>query len=263
MIESTHSPSKGFVWLVGAGPGAPDLITLRGAKLLQEAEAVVYDELANRDLLEHCTPTCELHSVGKRAGSHSASQGEINALLVSLAKAGRKVVRLKGGDPMIFGRAGEEIEALRAEGLPFAIVPGVTAATASSATAELPLTHRDFSSAVVFVTGHQCAANTSALDWGALAKLRATLCFYMGVRRLPEIVRNLLGHGMNADMPLALISEATLPTQQVHIGTLRDADKFSTVLTGQAALVVIGDVVKLSSFAAQVPQLRARVKTNE
>lgn len=257
MIKSTPLPSKGFVWLVGAGPGAADLITLRGLRLLQEAEAVVYDELANRDLLEHCSATCELHSVGKRAGSHSASQGDINALLVSLAKAGRKVVRLKGGDPMVFGRAGEEIEALRAEGLPFAIVPGVTAATASSAMAELPLTHRDFSSAVVFVTGHQCAANTSALDWGSLAKLRATLCFYMGVRRLPEIARNLLGHGMNADMPLALISEATLPTQQVHIGTLRDADRFSTVLVGQAALVVIGEVVKLSSFASQVPELHA------
>ena len=159
---------------------------------------------------------------------------------------------------MIFGRAGEEIEALRAEGLPFAIVPGVTAATASSAMAELPLTHRDHSSAVVFITGHQCAANTSALDWGALAKLRATLCFYMGVRRLPEIARNLLGHGMPADMPLALVSEATLPTQKIHIGTLRDAEKLSMDLAGQPALVVIGDVVRLSSFATELPQLHAQ-----
>ena len=125
--------------------------------------------------------------------------------------------------------------------------------------AELPFsTHRDYSSAVIFITGHQCAANTSALDWGALAKLRATLCFYMGVRRLPEIARNLLGHGMQADMPLALISEATLPAQQVHIGTLKDAEKLSAGLTGQPALVVIGDVVRLSSFAAQVPQLHAQ-----
>ncbi len=258
MIESNRSSPKGFVWLVGAGPGAADLITVRGLKLLQEAEVVVYDELANRDLLENCPAGCELHSVGKRAGLHSATQDEINTLLVKLAKAGRKVVRLKGGDPMVFGRAGEEIEALRAEGLPFAIVPGVTAATASSAVAELPLTHRELSSAVVFVTGHQCAANTSALDWGALAKLRATLCFYMGVRRLPEIARNLLGHGMRADMPLALVSEATLPTQKVYIGTLQDAEKFSSVLVGQAALVVIGEVVRLSSFSMQVPQLHAR-----
>ncbi|MEO6992572.1 MAG: uroporphyrinogen-III C-methyltransferase, partial [Lacunisphaera sp.] len=184
MIESNSLQSKGFVWMVGAGPGAADLITVRGLNLLREAEAVVYDELANRDLLDNCLPECELHSVGKRAGSHSASQGEINALLVALAKAGRKVVRLKGGDPMIFGRIGEEIEALRTAGLPFEIVPGVTAATASGAVAELPLTHRDYSSAVIFITGHQCAANTSALDWSALAKLRATLCFYMGVRRL-------------------------------------------------------------------------------
>ncbi len=258
MIDLKNESSTGFVWLVGAGPGAADLITVRGLKLLKEAEAVVYDELVNRDLLENCSPKCELHSVGKRAGSHSASQGDINALLVSLAKAGRKVVRLKGGDPMIFGRAGEEIEALRAAGLPFAIVPGVTAATASGAAAGLPLTHRDHSSAVIFITGHQCAANTSALDWAALAKLRATLCFYMGVRRLPEIARNLLGHGMSADMPLAVVSEATLPTQQVLVGTLRDAEKLSVGLAGQPALVVIGEVVRLSSFAAELPQLHAR-----
>src|SRR5207247_8416055 len=134
--------------------------------------------LANDELLKNCPMGCELHSVGKRAGKHSATQDEINTLMVTLASAGKKVVRLKGGDPLVFGRAGEEIEALRAAGLPFEIVPGVTAATASAAVAGLPLTHRDFSSAVVFVTGHQCAANTSALDWGALAKLRATLCFY-------------------------------------------------------------------------------------
>ena len=258
MIEIKQSLPKGFVWLVGAGPGAADLITVRGLKLLQEAEAVVYDELANRDLLDNCLPNCELHSVGKRAGSHSASQGEINALLVSLGQKGRKVVRLKGGDPMVFGRVGEEIEALRAAGIPFSIVPGVTAATASGAVAELPLTHRDYSSAVIFITGHQCAANTSAFDWSALSKLKATICFYMGVRRLPEIARNLLGHGMRPDMPLALISEATLPTQQVHVGTLIDAEKLSANLAGQPALVVIGEVVRLSSFAARVPELHER-----
>jgi uroporphyrin-III C-methyltransferase len=263
MMEAKHSQSDGFVWLVGAGPGAADLITVRGLKLLQQAEVVVYDELINRELLDYCLPGCELHSVGKRAGSHSTSQGEINALLVSLAAAGRKVVRLKGGDPMIFGRAGEEIEALRAAGLPFEIVPGVTAATASSAVAGLPLTHRDHSSAVVFVTGHQCAANTSALDWGALAKLRATLCFYMGVRRLPEIARNLRGHGMPADMPLAVISEATLPTQKILIGTLDEAEKLSAGLAGQPALVVIGEVVRLSSFAAELPQLHAQAVGRE
>lgn len=258
MIESSHSPSGGFVWLVGAGPGAADLITVRGLKLLQGAGVVVYDELVNPEMLRYCLPDCELLPVGKRAGSHRTSQDEINALLVSLAGAGRKVVRLKGGDPMIFGRVGEEIEALRAAGLPFEIVPGVTAATASGAVAGLPLTHRDYSSAVVFVTGHQCAANTSALDWGALARLRATLCFYMGVRRLPEIAGNLLGHGMPADMPLAVISEATLPTQKILIGTLSDAEKLATGLAGQPALVVIGEVVRLSSFATELPQFHAQ-----
>ena len=258
MLSSSPSAAEGFVWLVGAGPGAADLITLRGLRLLQTAEAVVYDELVNRELLAHCPPGCELHAVGKRAGCHSATQSEINALLVALGSAGRQVVRLKGGDPMIFGRGGEEIEALRAAGIPFEIVPGVTAATASGAVAQLPLTHRDFSSAVVFVTGHQCAASTAALDWAALAKLRATLCFYMGVRRLPEIARNLQGHGMAADMPIAVISEATLPTQQILVGALHEAGKLSAGLAGQPALVVIGEVVRLSSFAAELPGLHAQ-----
>ena len=258
MLTAKATESKGFVWLLGAGPGAADLITVRGWRLLQTAQAVVYDELANDELLKNCPVGCELHAVGKRAGKHSATQGEINTLLVSLAGAGKRVVRLKGGDPLVFGRAGEEIEALRAAGLPFEIVPGVTAATASAAVAGLPLTHRDFSSAVVFVTGHQCAANTSALDWGALAKLRATLCFYMGVRRLPEIAHNLLAHGMPAEMPLALICEATLPTQRIVITTLGAAEKISAAEIGQPALVVIGEVVRLADFAAQVSGLVGR-----
>lgn len=260
MLDARNTSSTGFVWLVGAGPGASDLITVRGLRLLQGAEAVVYDELANADLLKNCPASCELHSVGKRAGRHNATQDEINALLVSLAQAGRKVVRLKGGDPMVFGRAGEEIEALRAAGLPFEIVPGVTAATASAAAAALPLTHRDYSSAVVFVTGHQCAANTDALDWHALTKLRATICFYMGVRRLPEIAHNLLAHGMSPDMPLALISEATRPSQKIVITRLDAAAKMSPDEIVQPALVVIGEVVRLSSFAAQVPALQAGAK---
>jgi len=263
MLITNLSRAKGFVWLVGAGPGAADLITLRGLRLLQKAEAVICDELVNNALLQQCPPTCEIHFVGKRAGSHRATQPEINALLVKLAGAGRKIVRLKGGDPLIFGRAGEEMQVLRDAGIPFEIVPGVTAATAAGAVAGLPLTHRDHSSAVVFVTGHQCAANTAALDWGSLARLRATLCFYMGVRRLPEIARNLLAHGMSADMPLALVSEATLPAQKIQVGTLNDADKFSTELAGQPALVVIGEVVRLSSFAAEIPQLHAQVVAQE
>lgn len=248
----------GFVWLVGAGPGAADLITVRGLRILEQAEVVVCDDLVNRDLLQHCPAGCTHHFVGKRAGCHSASQGQINALLVALASAGKKVVRLKGGDPLIFGRAGEEMQALREAGIAYEIVPGVTAATASSAAAGLPLTHRDFSSAVVFVTGHQCAANTNALDWGALAQLRATLCFYMGVRRLPEIARNLLDHGMADDMPIAVVSEASRPTQKILIGTLRDAEKLSAGLVGQPALVVVGEVVRLSTFAAELPQLHAQ-----
>ncbi len=260
MLNSNSSTTTGFVWLVGAGPGAADLITLRGLRLLQGAEAVVYDDLASRDLLEHCPPGCEQHAVGKRAGHHSATQAEINTLLVSLGSAGRKVVRLKGGDPMIFGRAGEEIEALRGAGIPFEIVPGVTAATAAAASLGLPLTHRDCSSAVVFVTGHQCAANTGGLDWSALTRLRATLCFYMGVRRLPEIVHNLSQHGMKADTPLALISEATQPTQKITLTTLGAAAAIAPEKITPPALVVVGEVVRFSDFATQVPALAARAE---
>ncbi|MBI2813752.1 MAG: uroporphyrinogen-III C-methyltransferase [Opitutae bacterium] len=248
----------GFVWLVGAGPGATDLITVRGLRLLQAAEAVVCDDLVDPGLLQNCPAACERHFVGKRAGCHSASQSQINALLVARASAGQKVVRLKGGDPLVFGRAGEEMQALREAGIPYEIVPGVTAATAAAAAAGLPLTHREHSSAVVFVTGHQCAASTAATDWSALARLRATLCFYMGVRRLPEIAANLTAHGMAADMPLAVISEAARPAQQILTGTLRDAEKLSAGLIGQPALVVVGEVVRLASFAATVPALRAR-----
>ena len=171
------------------------------------------------------------------------------------------MVRLKGGDPMIFGRAGEEIEALRAAGIPFEIVPGVTAATAAAASLGLPLTHRDCSSAVVFVTGHQCAANTGGLDWDALARLRATLCFYMGVRRLPEIVHSLAHHGMPADTPLALISEATQPTQKITLTTLAEAAAIPPEKIAQPALVVVGEVVRFSDFATQVPGLFAQAKS--
>jgi uroporphyrin-III C-methyltransferase len=260
MLSPTSSAVRGFVWLVGAGPGAADLITLRGLRLLQSAEAVVYDDLASRELLEHCPPGCEQHAVGKRAGHHSATQAEINTLLVALGTAGKKIVRLKGGDPMIFGRAGEELEALRAAGIPFEIVPGVTAATAAAASLGLPLTHRDCSSAVVFVTGHQCAANTGGLDWGALTRLRATLCFYMGVRRLPEIVHNLFQHGMKADTPLAVISEATQPSQRITVTTLGEAAAIAPEKITQPALVVVGEVVRFSDFVAQVPGLATRAK---
>jgi uroporphyrin-III C-methyltransferase len=258
MLNSSPSTTKGFVWLVGAGPGAADLITLRGLRLLQSAEAVVHDELSSHELLTHCPPGCEVHAVGKRAGHHSATQAEINALLLELGNAGRKVVRLKGGDPMIFGRAGEELEALRAAGIPYEVVPGVTAATAAAAALGLPLTHRDCSSAVVFVTGHQCAANTGGLDWGALTQLRATLCFYMGVRRLPEIAHNLFQHGMNADTPLALISEATQPSQKITITTLGEAATIVPAEIAQPALIVIGKVVRFSDFATQVAALAAQ-----
>ena len=261
MIDLPRS-SLGFVWLVGAGPGAIDLITVRGLNLLREADAVVCDDLVNRELLQHCRSSVELHFAGKRAGCRGATQAEINALLVALGSAGKKTVRLKGGDPLIFGRAGEELQALREAGIPYAIVPGVTAATAASAAAGLSLTHRDQASAVVFVTGHQCAGTGSTLDWALFAQLRATLCLYMGVRRLPEIAANLIHHGMAADMPIALISEASWPTQKISYSTLAEACALGAGIAGSPALIIVGAVVGQAAFAAELPRLQAGARQN-
>jgi uroporphyrin-III C-methyltransferase len=261
MIDLPRS-SLGFVWLVGAGPGAIDLITVRGLNLLREADAVVCDDLVNRELLQHCRPEAEQHFAGKRAGCHSSTQAEINALLVALGRAGKKTVRLKGGDPLIFGRAGEELQALRAAGIPYAIVPGVTAATAASAAAGLVLTHREHASAVIFITGHQCADNNRILDWALFARSRATLCFYMGVRSLPEIAAQLMQHGMAADMSLAVISEASWPTQKISYGTLDRVGELVAGVIGQPALIIVGLVARPTISPAELASLQAGVREN-
>jgi uroporphyrin-III C-methyltransferase len=243
------------VLLVGAGPGAADLITLRGARALREAEVVLYDDLANAELLDLCGPTTEIIYVGKRAGAHSFKQDEINTLLVAKARTGRRVVRLKGGDPMFFGRTAEEIEALATAGFSFEIVPGVTAATAAGAAAGIPLTQRGVTSATVFVAGQACAdRNGAPLDWRALAALRATLCIYMGTRRFAEIARELLAGGLPATTPVAVVAGATLTSQSVRIGTLADGDTLLTNLSGRPALIVVGEVVRWSELAAAAAQ---------
>ena len=243
----------GRVTLVGAGPGAVDLITVRGQNALTTADVVVYDDLANAALLEVCPVGIEKIYVGKRAGRHRATQAEIGAILVREAAKNRHVVRLKGGDPLIFGRGGEEEQVLADAGIPFEIVPGVTAAVAAGAVAGIPLTHRQHASAVVFVTGHECSGKPgdAAVDWQALARTRATLCIYMGVRRLGGIATELRAGGLIGSTPVAVIANATLPNQSVQIGDLDSAETLVAAVQGQPALIIVGEVVRLAEILAQ------------
>lgn len=215
----------GVVHLVGAGPGDPGLLTVRGRALLDAADAIVHDALVDPALLERRDPTRpppELYDVGKRGGeARSARQEDINALLVRLAREGKRVVRLKGGDPFVFGRGGEEAQALAEAGVPFDIVPGVTAGIAAAAYAGIPVTHRGLSTSVTFVTGHEDPEKgTSQTDWSALARTGGTLVLYMGVKRLPEIVRRLVEHGMQEDMPAAAIEWGTFGRQRTVVATV-------------------------------------------
>jgi len=246
--------------LVGAGPGAADLITVRGQRALAEADVVVYDDLANADLLDFCPVRATRIYVGKRAGRHYTPQEEIGAILVREARLDRQVVRLKGGDPLVFGRAGEEAQVLAEAGIPFEIVPGVTAASAAGAVAGIPLTQRGQASAVVFVTGHECRdkPDEAAVDWQALARTRATLCIYMGVRRLPVIVKELRAGGLSGATPVAVVTHATLPQQTVQTGDLDSAATLVAALAGQPALIIVGEVVRLAEVLSQA---RARLET--
>ncbi|HVU15333.1 MAG TPA: uroporphyrinogen-III C-methyltransferase [Candidatus Didemnitutus sp.] len=241
----------GFVWIVGAGPGAADLITLRGSRVLSQADVVVHDELAGRDLLALCRPGCEFHFVGKRAGSHGTPQGQINRLLVELALRGSKVVRLKGGDPAIFGRLNEELAELRAHGIPFEIVPGVTSACAAAAAAGISLTDRHLASSVVFVTGHECTKSEfDRIDWTELARSGQTLCVYMGTRRLPIVAEALMSGGLPSSTPVKIVANASRANQKVYDGTLADAPSLSAAVTGEPALILIGAAVRALSDEA-------------
>jgi uroporphyrinogen III methyltransferase/synthase len=204
------------VYLIGAGPGDPELLTLKGMRCLQVADCIVYDSLVNTDLLQHAPAGAELIWVGKRGGDKSVSQEEINALLVEKANSGKVVARLKGGDPFVFGRGGEEAEALAKAGIPFEIVPGITSGYAAPAYAGIPVTHRDFSGSVGFITGHEDPSKAESLiAWDKIATGIGTLVFFMGVAKLPEIVRNLRHHGRSAETPIAVIQWGTYPHQEV------------------------------------------------
>jgi uroporphyrin-III C-methyltransferase / precorrin-2 dehydrogenase / sirohydrochlorin ferrochelatase len=236
----------GVVYLVGAGPGDPELLTIKGRRLLESADTVVYDALVDPRLLELCRPNAAMTFVGKRDRRHTLPQAEISALLVEEARAGRRVVRLKGGDPFIFGRGGEEAEALQHAGVPYEIVPGVTAGVAVPAYAGIPLTHRDFTSELVFLTGHECVTNPSPVDWSHYARSNASLVIFMGIHNLAGIVRELLANGRPAGCPVAIVENGTLERQRTLVAPLAEiADKAAAAGIQPPALIVIGEVVSL------------------
>ncbi|MGF1529849.1 MAG: uroporphyrinogen-III C-methyltransferase [Puniceicoccaceae bacterium] len=238
----------GTVHLVGAGPGHPDDLTIRARKLIEKCDAFVYDYLVSEEVLGLTRRGCEHYCVGKRAGFHSVPQAEIEELLVRLALEGKEVVRLKGGDPFVFGRGGEEMERLRLNGIPYTIAPAVTAAIAGAARAEIPLSHRNFNAAVVFITGHRDPKGEgNEVDWAAYATLNATLCLYMAVGRIRSICLSLISGGMPADRPAAIVQWATTDEERIlvaTVGTLADAIERENI--SSPAIVYIGETVQLA-----------------
>ena len=236
--------SLGTVYLVGAGPGDPELLTLKARRLLGEADAVVYDYLVSPEVLNWTRPDCERIFAGKKGGQFKCAQSDIEATLVRLARAGKAVVRLSGGDPFIFGRGGEEAEALAAAGIPFAIVPGVTAALAAAAYSGIPLTHRAHSSAVVFLTGHEDPAKAeTSVRWENYGRLDATLCIYMGMHNLAALDRRLQAGGLAAETPAAVVESATTDrhrTLATTLGALADEAKAENFAA--PGLVIIGEL---------------------
>ncbi len=239
--------NSGIVYLVGAGPGDPSLITLRGVECLQRADVVVYDYLANEQLLNHAPEGAEYIYAGKVGGRHNQDQDEINRLLVEKGNQGKVVVRLKGGDPFVFGRGGEECEALREAGIPFEVVPGVTAAVGAAAYAGIPLTHRDFTASVAFVTGQEGKdKNESSIDWERLSLGGGTVVFYMGITTLRSNMQRMIEHGRAPETPVALVRWATTICQQVLTGTVADiADLAESAGFKPPAVTIVGEVVAL------------------
>jgi uroporphyrin-III C-methyltransferase len=242
---------SGFVHLVGAGPGDPGLLTVAGRDALRDAQVVVHDRLGTAALLPLCPPDAALIDAGKAPGRAALTQEEINAVLVEHGRAGRRVVRLKGGDPFVFGRGGEEALALAAAGIPFRIVPGITAGLAAPAAAGIPATHRTLAQSVAFVTGHNAGGGAPrAVDWAALARGAQTIVVYMGLLRLPEIARALLAAGRAPDEPVALLTEATTPRARREVTTLAAAALPAGRRMAGATLIVIGKVVELGAILA-------------
>jgi uroporphyrin-III C-methyltransferase len=241
---------KGKVYLVGAGPGDPDLLTLKALRLLKTADVVLYDDLVSEEILALVSPSARLHNVGKRCGSKKITQAEINFLMVTYATSGLMVVRLKSGDPLIFGRSGEEMEALARAGLRSELVPGVTAALGAAAAAQIPLTHRHLSHALVLLPGHIAEENEFA-DWSRLAASGATVAIYMPGHNYAELARRLLDAGLAGTTPCAIIASATKPEQAIALSPLDELASLGPV--GSPALLLIGEVVRFARSTAEQP----------
>jgi uroporphyrin-III C-methyltransferase / precorrin-2 dehydrogenase / sirohydrochlorin ferrochelatase len=243
-VAEARAP-RGEVYLIGAGPGDPDLLTFRALRLMQKADVVLYDRLTDEGVMNLVRREAERIYVGKQPEDHELPQGEISALLVKLAKQGKRVLRLKGGDPFMFGRGGEEIEALAAQGIPFQVCPGITAAIGAAAYAGIPLTHRDHAQACVFVTGHGKDGKIT-LDWTALLQPRQTVAIYMGLRNLEALAQEFVARGASADLPAAIVDNATRANQRVIVGTLGTlAAKARAAELSGPSIIIVGTVVTL------------------
>ena len=253
-LDESTSEQKGEAWLVGAGPGDPGLLTVRALQIMQTADVILHDRLVSPEVLAMARRDADQISVGKTPGCAANSQEEINALLVDLVSAGKRVCRLKGGDPFIFGRGGEEAEALQKAGLPYQVIPGITSAAGCAASAGIPLTHRDLSQSVAFVTAHG-KNSVDNLDWAALARDKQTLAFYMAVRRFADLMNNLIEHGRSADTPIAIIEKGTTPQQRVIRGTLGQLTLLAEAHRVTApAMLIVGEVAALGYQRSQRSQ---------
>jgi uroporphyrin-III C-methyltransferase len=252
-MEITSDMSMGKVYLVGAGPGDPGLMTLKGKALLECADVVIYDALVSSQILAMINPQAELIDAGKRKGRHSLLQSETNDLLIKKAKDNAIVVRLKGGDPFIFGRGGEEMEELVNAGIPVEVIPGITSGIAAPAYAGIPLTHRAYSSSVTFVTGHESAGKyRPEVNWNAIALGSETIVVYMGIHNLNYIIKQLTDAGLNPETPVALVRWGTRPEQEELIGNLSTIiEKIAEVGFEAPAIAIIGNVVNLHGILSQ------------